>query len=696
MIAMGFFGSVDELGLEGAGTVSRVGPHVNDIKIGDRVVFGKVGCLRSSVVIPRKRCNKIPSELSMSDAATMLVVYSTVFYCIFHVAFLQKGQSILIHSACGGVGLAAIQVCREVGALVYATVGSEEKADYLVENWNIPRDRIFTSRTPEFVSGLMQATEGRGVDVVLNSLSGDLLRASWTCVAEFGKMIELGKRDLITHGILDLEPFRFNRTYCGVDLTHVGEKRPEILDRMPEECFEWYRQGKISPIQPVTVFKASDVSLAFRHMQQGTHMGKVVVDMQDIAKDVLHPQSGVDEITFCENASYLLVGGMGGIGRTLSSWMVNNGARNLTYLSPSAGSSQGDQSFVKELEAQGCKVVMISGSVTNENDVSRAIEASKYPIQGVVQLSARLKVGATGKRYTEFMRLTCKQDCMFKKMQFEEWEIPLESKVRGTWNLHNALASSPLDFFLIFSSSCSISGQIGQSNYAAANSFLDAFAVYRQQLDLPASVINPGVVEHRGIVSRDSDLLHWAKGLSVHLLQDKELIDGVRLAMGPRKNPLSPLAIGLSHTKPLSDLMMKKIWPPDARFAIYGNLERSSQRSNGPANKVLHTLMARVQNDPRVLLDPETEDVIRDELGILVTTYVPRAENMTPVEIAQMTLDSLMSVEVRRWIKIHLTLELSLIEINRAGTVGELARVTLEHLKAKYNLHAVDCEINAI
>lgn len=271
-------------------------------------------------------------------------------------------------------------------------------------------------------------------------------------------------------------------------------------------------------------------------------------------------------------------------------------------------------------------------------------------------------------------------------MVFEDWEASLNSKVRGTWNLHHALESAPLDFFFMFSSICSIGGQTGQSNYAAANTFLDAFSVYRQQLGLPASIISPGFVEHRGIASRDPDLLRYIKGLSIYLLQDKDLIDGVRLAMGPRKAPLSPLAIGLSHTKPLNDLVMKTLWPRDARFGLYPNLERSSQGSRESANKVPHSLMARVQNDPRVLLEPETEHAIRAELGVLVTTYVSRAENMNAEEIAQMALDSLMSVVVRRWMKTHFALEMSLIEINRAGTVGELARVTVESLKAKFHL----------
>ncbi|KAJ5698397.1 fatty acid synthase S-acetyltransferase [Penicillium macrosclerotiorum] len=653
MTAMGLLGSIEEIGLEGAGIVTQVASDVKDIAIGDRVAFGVLGALRSTVKIHQRRCKRIPDALSLEDASTMIVVYSTVFYSLLHLASLCEGQSILIHSACGGVGLAAIQVCREIGAIIYATVGSKEKEDYLVENWNIPRNHIFTSRNAGFVPRLMQETEGRGVDVVLNSLSGDLLRASWMCVAEFGKMIELGKRDLITHGKLDLAPFVLNRVYYGLDMVHVGEKRPDVLAKIRDECFEWYRQGKITAIRPVTVFPASDVSLAFRHMQQGTHMGKVVVDMREVAKIPLPSQLGIKEISFLGDASYLLVGGLG----------------NLVYLSPSAGQSKDDQDFIKELQAQDCVVTTVAGSVTNTDDVATAIAACLFPIKGVVQLSAKLR------------------DRTFEKMLFVDWVMSLDSKVRGTWNLHDALKSTPLDFFLMFSSTCSITGQTGQTNYAAANSFLDAFTVYRQQLGLPASIINPGVVEHRGIVSRDPELLRYVQGLSICLLQDRELVDGIRLAMGSRKRPFSPLAIGLSHTKPLSELAMKTLWARDARFGMYANMEHASHETTGSNNKVLHGLMTRVQNDPRVLLDPETENVIRAELGTLVTTYVPRAENMNAEEVSQMTLDSLMSVEVRRWIKSHLALELSLIEINRAGTVGELARVTLEHLKAKYNLH---------
>jgi acyl transferase domain-containing protein/NADPH:quinone reductase-like Zn-dependent oxidoreductase/SAM-dependent methyltransferase len=205
-------------GLEGAGVVRRVGPKVKDFKPGDRVAAMEHNMLSTLLIANEIMCVKIPDSLSFIDAATMFTVYATVQQSLITVGQLKKGESLLIHSACGGVGLAAIQIARMIGAEIYATVGSEEKAQYLVKNCNIPRNRIFNSRDNSFVEGVYRETNGKGVDQVLNSLSGELLHETWKCVAPYGKLIEIGKRELIGHGRLDMEPFVANRSYCCVDI----------------------------------------------------------------------------------------------------------------------------------------------------------------------------------------------------------------------------------------------------------------------------------------------------------------------------------------------------------------------------------------------------------------------------------------------------------------------------------------------
>ena len=215
----------NSLGLEGAGVIRSIGEDVRDLSLGDRVFFFGGGCFSTGVISHAKLCVKIPDSLSFEEAAGMPTVFSTVIRGVLDLGRLQSEETILIHSACGGVGLAAIQIAKMIGAEIFCTVSNEEKINHLMENYGIPRNHIFQSRDSSFKDDVLEATKGRGVDIVLNSLSGELLHASWECVATFGRMIEIGKRDLIGNGKLALNVFELNRSYYGVDLGHLVEVR---------------------------------------------------------------------------------------------------------------------------------------------------------------------------------------------------------------------------------------------------------------------------------------------------------------------------------------------------------------------------------------------------------------------------------------------------------------------------------------
>lgn len=231
IVAMGLLRSAkDNIGYEAAGVVARVGSDVNHVKVGDRVMMLYPRLFATRRVMPGELVFRIPDELSLEDASTMIIVYSTAIYALLNKGELEKGQSVLIHSACGGVGQAALQICKMIGAETYTTVGSEEKVQYLMQNCGLPRERIFNSRNASFYDDVMRATKGRGVDIVLNSLSGDLLHVSWRCVAKWGKMMEIGKRDMVERGHLALDPFCDNRTYFGINLDGMFE-HPKMLCR---------------------------------------------------------------------------------------------------------------------------------------------------------------------------------------------------------------------------------------------------------------------------------------------------------------------------------------------------------------------------------------------------------------------------------------------------------------------------------
>ncbi|KAF2144356.1 uncharacterized protein K452DRAFT_222743, partial [Aplosporella prunicola CBS 121167] len=379
---------------------------------------------------------------------------------------------------------------------------------YLVENFGLPRSRIFNSRDPLFYADLMAATDGRGADLVLNSLSGELLHVSWRCVAEFGKMLEIGKRDFIGRAMLSMDAFEANRTFHGIDMAQMAVQRPESCRKLLEQSMEYYQKGAIRPIAPTKMFPASHVVEAFRYMQKGQHIGKLIVSMPEVAAE-LNLTPTAPDLSFRDDAAYILLGGLGGLGKAISNWMVEQGARHLVYLSRSGGESDDDQAFIRELEVQGCSVQTFKGSVASAKGVTSMVRSVAKPIAGVMHLSMVLK------------------DRSLLKLSHEDWTAAIKPKVDGAWNIHNALGDTPLDFFILFSSLSCVVGQVGPANYAAANAFLTAFTQYRHSLDI-------GVMEDVGYVCEIP----------------------------------AEVVIGLRSTKPLSDPNSRAIWRRNVRMRI--------------------------------------------------------------------------------------------------------------------------------
>ncbi|KAJ8124842.1 hypothetical protein O1611_g8798 [Lasiodiplodia mahajangana] len=379
-------------GLEAAGVVTRVGSNVKSITAGDRVVCLKKQTFATKIVVEELACAKIPHGLSFDEAGSMIFVFATAIYSLMNVGNLRKGQSVLIHSACGGVGLAAVQVAQMCEAQIYATVSNEEKTQFLIDNFGIPRSNILYSRDDSFAQGLMQQTDGKGVDLVLNSLSGELLHATWACVAQFGKMVEIGKRDLLGDGKIDMRHFLENRSYSCVDMDMLRD-RLDVFGSLVHTTVEYYEQGRICPIRPIKVFSADKIQEACRYMQQGQHIGRICLSLRDSSGKPL-PELGLAprqrEVRFDRTASYLLVGGLGGIGRAVARWMIEHGAGELVFLSRNACLDSDDNIFINELESMGCRRArLVAGDVTRFEDVDKAIRAAESPLKGIIQMASK-------------------------------------------------------------------------------------------------------------------------------------------------------------------------------------------------------------------------------------------------------------------------------------------------------------------
>jgi NADPH:quinone reductase-like Zn-dependent oxidoreductase len=270
------------LGLEISGSISRVGSNIEHLAVGDRVIaLSPGGCAATSTILPAAVCTKIPAKLSFEDAATLPICYATAYQSLVKVGQLEEGQSVLIHSAAGGVGHAAVNIARMLGLEIFATVGSDEKVEYLQTAMGIPRDHIFHSRDESFLTGIMQVTKGRG------------------------------KRDAVGSGKLDMRPFLANRSYCCVDLSHLTKDKPDRAGALLRNILALYQNGWVKPIAPTAVFDAEDAAAAFRHLQNGDHIGKAVLRIPEDASNLATTSKKVAKpLQLDSDAAYLLTGGL--------------------------------------------------------------------------------------------------------------------------------------------------------------------------------------------------------------------------------------------------------------------------------------------------------------------------------------------------------------------------------------------------
>ncbi|KAI1088165.1 hypothetical protein F5B19DRAFT_472472 [Rostrohypoxylon terebratum] len=481
------------LGVECAGVITRVGdacPH--DLHRGDRVVMVSLGCMRTH---PREVADmvvKIPDSLSFNEAVAGINPGITAYHSLVNVARLQAGEKVLIHSGAGSTGQMAIGIAKMLGAEVFTTVGFDDKKQLLMQLYDIPEDHIFYSRNTSFAKGIMRMTNGRGVDVVLNSLSGEGLRASWECIAPYGRFVEIGKADIETNTSLPMRSFSKNTAFAAVDLVHISQTNTKLMRQLTKKVLELVAGRQISAPGPLHVYYVSNAEKAFRYMQSGTNTGRLIMtaNQDDVVPKFLRLKSTWH---FDAHASYLVAGGFGGIGRAILRWMADRGARNIIVPSRSGPSSQAALEVVSELTARGVRLVTSSCDVGSIDSLSALLQdcaTSLPPIKGCINAAMVL------------------QDSIFGNMTHAEWSLTIQSKVNSSWNLHKLLPTD-MDFFIFLSSISGVYGSPGQSNYAAGCSFQDALARSRTAAGHKSSVsINLGWMRTIGIIAETEQYRH--------------------------------------------------------------------------------------------------------------------------------------------------------------------------------------------
>ena len=456
--ALGMYpGDPGPIGNECVGTVVAVGEGVTAFKPGDEVMALGAGTFGSFVTTPAALAAAKPSHLSSEEAATIPIAFLTSDYALSHVARMRKGERVLIHAAAGGVGLAAVQLALQAGCEIFATAGSDHKRS-LLRSMGV--QHVMDSRSLGFSEEILRVTGGRGVDIVLNSLTGEFIPASMAALAKDGRFLELGRIGIWTSE--HAASVRPDVSYTVIDFNTVSaDETTKVLRAVVQK----FTSGGLSPL-PLKTFAIEEAADAFRYMAQARHVGKIVLQIRQEK-----PAAAIKA-----DRTYLITGGYGGLGLLFARWMAERGASHIALLGrrhPGADAS----AAIQEIRDRGVEVRVLTGDVAKAADVARVlseIAAMMPPLSGVVHAAGSL------------------QDAALVRQTWDRFEGVFAPKISGAWHLDRQTQHLALDFFVLFSSTAALFGNRGQANYAAANAFLDALAADRRARGLSALSINWG------------------------------------------------------------------------------------------------------------------------------------------------------------------------------------------------------------
>ncbi|KAI0912850.1 hypothetical protein F4823DRAFT_632847 [Ustulina deusta] len=656
MVAMGQLPSETTMGFECAGIITNIGTDAaaHGFKLGDRVAALMKGHYASSVQTRWTSVVRIPDALTFEMAASIPMVFTTAYISIFDLGRLEPGERILIHAATGGVGQAAIILAKNVGAEIFTTVSTREKRDHLIENYGIPADHIFSSRDDSFNAAVLHATQGQGVDVIINSLSGRLLQEAFKCLARFGRFVEIGKRDIEINSELGMSGFDLSVTFTHLDLMQFQEYKGPRLQRVLMEIMKMYSQGRITAVTPVTVYPLSQLEKVLRLMQAGKHVGKIVVKAEP--GDVITTRPRQKIIRLLSNASYLVVGGLGGIGQSVCQWLAEHGAKCVIIFSRSATTTEKTAPFEADMADLGCKVHVYACDISVKNELTEVLkrcQMSLPPIRGVIHTAMVL------------------QDSILERMNIADFEAAVKPKVDGSKYLHEELSATQLDFFVMLSSLTGVFGSSGQSNYAAGGTFQDALACYRTSRGLPGVSIDLGVVESIGYAAEHEGVAERLSKLGYQVLSEVDVLEAIEYAIA---SPFSGQVLVGVNTSPGShwvgtgmchDARFAPLRPHDSRDAVSG-----SKSTEAPTTDIgLEIAKAPTFEEARDIIIRAICKKVRDIF--LIEDEIDIQKSLTHYGV-----DSLVVVEIRNMLALVAGADMSVFDIIQSPSISSLGSFT--------------------
>ncbi len=641
----GFAGAT--LGMECAGVVSRAGA-ASGRKVGEAVIAFGPACFATHTTIPARATASLPAGTEFETAAAAPTIFVTAQYALVELARLRAGETVLIHGGAGGVGLAAIQIARRIGARVLATAGSPAKRRLLSA---LGAEAVFDSRSLTFADGVMAATGGEGVDVALNSLAGEAMERTLGCLKAFGRFVELGKRDYYGNTPLGLRPFRRNLSYFGVDADQLLSARPDIADRLMRDLAEGFESGACSP-PPVQDFEADEAVDAFRLMQKSGHIGKIVIRPPAAPATPVAPAAPIGE------GAWLVVGGTGGFGLETAAWLAGKGVRTLFLASRSGLPPKEGKGALAQIRKTGANVVTVAADAADPKAVEglmAEIAASGVPLKGVIHSAMVL------------------DDAMFETLDPARIEAVMRPKIAGAALLDRATRGMGLDHFITYSSVTTLFGNPGQAPYVAANAYLESLMAARREAGEPGLAVGWGPIADVGVLARDEAVRDFlARRMGGTLLTAAEALDGLDkvLAAGAPEAAITfaPLRWGMLA----GDL-------PLLSTPLFDRIETA--REAGGAGEGAIDLAAMIEGLDDAAALKAIIEFLATETGRILRQPPGELDPRRP--LTEMGFDSLMAVDLKMAVEERVGAALPLMSLSEGVGLADLARKLLDEARGR-------------
>jgi len=663
-IENGFSGPT--LGLEFSGTIINCSADNSDFSLGDKVVGFGPSSFGNRVITKSNAISHIPAGISFEAATTIPSTFFTVYYSLHHLARLQPNEKILIHGAAGGVGIAAIQIAKWLGAEIYATAGSDEKRDFLKL---LGVDHIFDSRSLAFSDEILEQTNQEGVDVVLNSLAGEAINRNFSALKPFGRFLELGKRDFYENTKIGLRPFRNNISYFGIDADQLMKLRPDLTKQLFSELMDLFSNGTLTPL-PYHAFEAEDIVEAFRYMQQARQIGKIVITYKNGINNPYNTIPVIQEsLILSPNGSYLVTGGLSGFGLRSAEWLASKGAKSLILISRSGPVSEEAKLGISRLEQLGVQIHAVACDITNKQEISNLLsEITKDlpPLKGVIHAA------------------TVINDGLIRNMDAKQIETVLAPKSLGAQYLHELTINLSLDLFILFSSATTLFGNPGQSNYVAANSCLEALASHRQEIGLPVTCVRWGAIDDVGFLARNEKTKEALQSrMGGEALNSAVALDILEHMILSKQSNMGVMELdwnALSRFLPSADT---------PKFKNLALLAKDNNNNQDNSDDIQHMLEELSDSE---LFDTLIE-MLKNEIGEILRIS---PEKIDPSRsIYDMGLDSLMGVELVVALEARFGVRLPVMALSQNPTITKLTERLILQLKGNSEIED-DSEENAL